>query len=232
MTDIQPDALNGDLTRAAEMHTSEMDWVRSPTPTVWRKRLDHIGPAEAGRVTSLVRFELGAKFPAHDHPDGEEILVLDGVFSDHTGDWGAGSFLLNPEGFRHAPWTAQGCLLFVKLRQYGGRNREHLALDTDAMDWQPQGTDGRRIKPLYRQAGFPEQIRLVELAPGTRVEQHPHPGGEEVFVLSGSIQDDDGVYPAGTWFRLPDGSSHAPWSEDGCTLYVRVGHLPAGGGAG
>jgi|GEM_PF-6253166 len=63
MTDIQPDALNGDLTRAAEMHTSEMDWVRSPTPTVWRKRLDHIGPAEAGRVTSLVRFELGAKFP-------------------------------------------------------------------------------------------------------------------------------------------------------------------------
>jgi len=226
MNDDANDALNGDFSKAAVLRTDDMDWVQSPSPTVWRKRLEHTGPAEAGRVTSLVRFEPGARFAAHDHPDGEEILVLEGVFSDHTGDWGPGSFLLNPEGFHHAPWSDEGCLLFVKLRQYGGDGRKLLALDTEAMDWQPQGADGRRIKPLYRQDGFAEEIRLVELAAGTTIAAHDHAGGEEVFVLSGSISDDAGTYPTGSWLRLPDGSRHAPWSDTGCRIYVRTGHLP------
>lgn len=33
---------------------------------------------EAGRVVSLVRYGVQSLFPAHDHPDGEEILVLEG----------------------------------------------------------------------------------------------------------------------------------------------------------
>ena len=64
-----------------------------------------------------MRFAEGASFAAHDHPEGEEILVLDGVFSDERGDWPEGSYLLNPEGFQHAPFSVEGCLLFVKLRQ-------------------------------------------------------------------------------------------------------------------
>ena len=64
----------------------------------------------------MVRFDPGARFPRHAHPDGEEILVLDGVFSDETGDYPAGSHLLNPDGTSHAPWSGLGCTLFVKLR--------------------------------------------------------------------------------------------------------------------
>ncbi|HPE02441.1 MAG TPA: cupin domain-containing protein, partial [Burkholderiaceae bacterium] len=41
------------------------------------------------------------------------------------------------------------------------------------------------------------------------------------------FEDEHGAYPAGTWIRSPHGSHHAPWSTQGCTLYVATGHLPA-----
>ena len=109
---------NTDLATRATVFSDTMAWTESPADGVWRKRLYHDGAAESGRVTSLVRFDAGSKFAAHDHPDGEEILVLSGTFSDDTGDWGAGSYLLNPNGSPHAPYTEDGCELFVHLRQY------------------------------------------------------------------------------------------------------------------
>lgn len=110
------DALNGDLRLRADADTAAMGWSSSPSGSVWRKRVHLVGPPESGQVTSVVRYEPDSSFPAHDHPEGEEILVLDSVFSDEHGDWPAGSFLLNPEGFRHAPFSRPGCVLFVKLR--------------------------------------------------------------------------------------------------------------------
>ncbi len=51
------------------------------------------------------------------------------------------------------------------------------------------------------------------------------PGGEEVFVLEGTLEDEFGKCPPGTWLRRPDGSSHSPFSSSGCTLWVKRGHL-------
>ena len=119
--------INGDLTTRVAVDTTRMEWTTSPSGTVWRKRVHLVGPAVSGQVTSVVRFQPNSRFPAHDHPDGEEILVLDGVFSDEHGDWPAGTYLLNPERFRHAPFSKDGCKLFVKLRQYAGPGRRHLA---------------------------------------------------------------------------------------------------------
>ena len=78
------------------MHSQEMTWQPSPGGGVERQRLHLVGEPESGQVTSLVRYAPGASFPAHNHPEGEEILVLDGIFSDENGDWPAGSLLLNP----------------------------------------------------------------------------------------------------------------------------------------
>lgn len=87
------------------MHTQNMKWTPTPSSTVFRKRLECKGEYEAGRVTSIVKYEPGSSFHEHPHPNGEEIFVLSGVFSDQTGDHGAGSYLLNPEGFTHAPFS-------------------------------------------------------------------------------------------------------------------------------
>jgi hypothetical protein len=67
----------------------------------------------------------------------------------------------------------------------------------------------------------------VRWAPGTVFHPHRHGGGEEIFVLQGVFQDEHGTYPEGAWLRNPPGSVHRPWSEAGCTIWVKTGHLPA-----
>src|SRR5215510_3147808 len=119
------ESINGDLDSRAAVDTSKMTWAPSPSSSVWRKRVHRVGPPESGQVTSVVRYLPHSTFPEHDHPDGEEILVLEGVFSDEHGHWPAGTYLLNPEGFHHAPFSQPGCKLFVKLRQFPGRERQH-----------------------------------------------------------------------------------------------------------
>lgn len=217
--------LNADFSQFAWADTAAMPWQESPSARVLRKRLDLAGPKEAGRVTSVVQYLPESRFAPHPHPDGEEILVLSGVFSDEHGDYPAGTYLLNPEGFSHAPYSEAGCELFVKLRQYPGRDRQQITLRTDDMPWQQGGRPGRRLKQLFSDPDYPESMRLVSLDPGTEVEMHDHPGGEEVFILSGDLNDGSGKYRAGSWLRFPDGSRHAPYTETGAMLYVKVGHL-------
>lgn len=217
--------LNADLTKFAMAHTQDMSWQASPSGTVWRKRLDLAGPSETSRVTSVVRYQPDSAFPTHPHPDGEEIFVIDGVFSDEHGDYPAGSFLLNPEGFSHAPFSREGCLLFVKLRQYPGLERQKLAVDTRQSAWQACDDEGVSIIPLYREEGYPEEIQLVRLQPETTVASHVHDGGAEIFVLEGGFQDENGTFEEGSWARYPDGSVHRITTSTGCVYYLKTGHL-------
>lgn len=216
--------VNADFSKRVVMETERMDWEESPSPTVWRKRLD-LAAGEFGRVTSLVRYDPGASFHGHGHPEGEEILVLEGVFSDQHGNYPAGTYLLNPPGFVHGPFSRQGCTLFVKLYQYSGGGREHVVIDSHAAAWEPGSAPGVEVLPLYRHAAFPEAVRLVRFAPGAALPPHDLPGGEEIFVLEGSFEDEEGRYPKGAWLRNPPGSRHAPGSPEGCRLYVKSGHL-------
>ena len=88
----------------------------SPSGTVWRKCPYLVGAPESGQVTSIVRYEPDASFPAHDHPGGEEILVLEGCFHDEHGAYPAGSWIRNPDQSRHTPYTRdEGALIYVKV---------------------------------------------------------------------------------------------------------------------
>ncbi len=217
--------LNAEFSRSVAVHTATMDWQPSPGAGVWRKRLELRGAPESGRVTSLVRYDPGSRFPPHEHPDGEEILVLEGIFADEHGSYPAGTYLLNPQGFRHAPRSDEGCILFVKLRQYPGSDRSHHVVDSNTAAWRQSEPPGREVLALYDEPGHPESMRLVRLAPGTQVAEHEHPGGEEVYVIAGALADAQGTYEQGSWLRFPDGSRHQPSSDEGCTLYVKTGHL-------
>jgi anti-sigma factor ChrR (cupin superfamily) len=217
--------LNADLTERAIMHAADMEWQPSPSPNVWRKRFYRDGPAEAGIVTSVVRYDAGSKFPTHHHPGGEEIFVLEGMFSDEHGDYQPGTYLLNPDGTSHAPFSKDGCTLFVKLRQYDGEGRAQVAMDTNVLDWQTRTDNGIWQIPLYRQGGYRDWTMLLKIDPGAESPHHSHPNGEEVFVIDGEFSDEFGTYPAGTWTRNPPGSSHAVRSEKGAILYVRFGGM-------
>ena len=222
MTD-QAQALNGDLSVRVATDTQDMEWSPSPSGTVWRKRVHRVGPAETGQVTSLVRYEAGARFPAHDHPGGEEILVLDGVFSDEHGDWPAGTYLLNPEGFSHSPFSEKGCTLFVKLRQYPGVDRQHICIQTGEESWKPSVRKISSWKKLYAQSPYTDFMRLEAWDTPAELGQINFPRGAELFVLKGQFNDDLGCYRTHSWLRIPPGGSITPTSEEYCELYIKEG---------
>jgi anti-sigma factor ChrR (cupin superfamily) len=223
---IEP-SLRADLSLLELVHTDTMAWADSPSPGVVRQRLSLAGPAEAGRVTSIVRYAPGSRFPAHPHPDGEEILVLSGVFSDERGDHPAGTYLLNPEGYAHAPYSTTGCELFVKLRQYPGQGRTQVRIDTAAAAWEPYVVPGVERLPLYAEAGHPETMHLLRIAAGAEIPTITLVGGEELLVLEGTLQDEHGALREGTWARYPAGARHTPRTATGCRVYVKKGHLAA-----
>ena len=192
MTEDAP--LNGDLTARVAVDTNALEWTASPSGQVERKRLHRVGPQESGQVTSVVRYLAGASFPEHDHPEGEEIFVLDGVFSDQLGHGTRGMHLLNPEGHRHAPYSEEGCLIFVKLRQYDGEGRPYRRTDTLEMAWAPTDRAGIEEKVLFDEPGFADRTVLERWAAGTKSSDTPVEGGAEVFVLSGELRTPEGAY--------------------------------------
>lgn len=217
--------VNDDFSTFVAMDTATMPWQESPAPGVWRKRLELVGDAETGRMTSIVRYDPGSSFPPHAHPDGEEIFVLDGTLSDEHGDYPAGTYILNPHGSTHAPSSREGCTLFVKLRQYAGADRPRVVIDTRAAEWAPRRLPGQKILPLWKKDGDPVFIRLARFGPNTEIGVDRHPLGEEVFVLDGVLEDENGKHGAGTWFRYPSGSEHTVRTTTGFTAFARSGHL-------
>jgi len=148
--------------------------------------------------------------------------VLSGTFSDERGDFAAGSHLLSPEGFSHAPFSREGCLLFVKLRQFPGRTREHVVLRTEELPWEPLRA-GVAVRRLYAQAGFADTMRLERWEAGARFGRIEYASGAELFVLDGSFRDAGGELARGAWVRLPRGASHTPSTDEGCVLYIKEG---------
>lgn len=91
------------------------------------------------------------------------------------------------------------------------------------MDWTPSPAKGVERRMLYRIGE--EKARatsIVRYAPDSRFARHGHPGGEEFVVLEGTFQDEAGDYPAGTYVRNPPGSGHAPGSQSGCVIFVKL----------
>lgn len=215
--------LHADFSQRIVIRPDDYRWVPSPLPGVERMMLDRIGD-ESGRATSLVRYAAGSSFREHTHDGGEEFLVLDGVFSDEHGDYPAGTYVRNPVGSRHAPFSREGCTIFVKLHQSDPADRERVVINHHTALWRQGLVPGLTVLPLHEFGT--EHAALVRWAPGTRFTPHRHWGGEEILVLEGVFEDEHGRYPAGSWLRSPHGSVHAPFSAEGCLIWVKTGHLP------
>ena len=217
--------INDDFLLRVVSHSADAGWSAAPLAGVERRMLDRIGD-EVARATSIVRYAAGARFDRHDHAHGEEIFVLEGIFSDEGGDHPIGTYLRNPPGSSHTPFSRDGCLIFVKLRQFADADRSAVRIDTNATPWLPGLVPGLSVMPLHSHDGI--DTALVRWAPDTRFNRHMHLGGEEILVLEGIFRDEGGAYAAGTWMRSPRMSQHTPFTgPEGALIYVKVGHLGA-----
>ncbi|HEY3730060.1 MAG TPA: cupin domain-containing protein [Steroidobacteraceae bacterium] len=216
--------LHADFSRRVVIHTEQQPWIPSPQAGVQRRPLDRIG-GEVARATSIVRFAPESAFPAHQHGLGEELLVLEGVFSDERGDYPRGTYVRDPPGSGHSPRTDLGCMLLVKLRQMAVNERQRVVIDTSSSAWQAGDVAGHTRLQLYAAEDGGERVTMERLGAHTALSAGDCPGGEELLVLSGELADEHGSYGAYTWIRNPDGYRRGLRSQAGATYWAKRGHL-------
>jgi anti-sigma factor ChrR (cupin superfamily) len=216
------ESLNLDFTKKVVINPVDIPWVASPADKVHRKQFER-DSAESGRATSLVKFDAGASFKSHIHPKGEEIFVLDGIFSDENGDYPAGTYLRHPPGTHHAPFSKEGCVIFVKLDHFHEDDNQAIIVRTQDRKWQP-GIGNLEVMGLHDHQG--EHTALVKWPKDEHFQPHNHWGGEEILVLEGTFSDEFGDYPKGCWIRSPHLSNHNPFTNEPTLILVKVGHLP------
>ena len=93
------------------MESDALPWRETPHAGVTWKKLHFDGR----RSVVLLRFEPGASYGAHRHPEGEEYWVLEGSLEDGGATHRAGTWIAHPPGSTHRPRSAEGCLLLVRL---------------------------------------------------------------------------------------------------------------------
>lgn len=88
----------------------------------WRATRDGTGvvvkllrrDAASGAVTVLLRFDRGGRFPAHRHPAGEEVFVVDGEVRIGKERLQAGDYLYTePDGVHAVSSDTGGTILVV-----------------------------------------------------------------------------------------------------------------------
>ncbi|MBN3779126.1 anti-sigma factor [Burkholderia sp. Ac-20345] len=210
--------VNADFSRRVIVAPHQYRWAASPQAGVERVMLDRLG-GEQARATSIVRYAPASCFPPHLHPEGEEILVLSGTFSEDGAHYPAGWYLRNPPGSSHSPSSREGAIIFVKLRQMRAGERRRVRVDTnDPAAWQRR--DGREICPLF--VNDVEQVSLQRLAP--REALFPAPSDSaELLVLAGEIEVEARSHRYGSWMRLPKGKYPEIVSgAGGATVYLKT----------
>ncbi|PFH20084.1 cupin domain-containing protein [Burkholderia sp. JKS000303] len=216
--------VNADFSRRAAIRADEYQWIASPQAGVERVMLDRTG-GEQARATSVVRYARGASFAHHAHPEGEEILVLSGVFSEDDQHYPAGWYLRNPPGSSHRPSSPGGAVIFVKLRQMASHDRARIRVDTRApSSW--HRSDDRHVCPLF--ASAVETVTLQRLRPGEPLfrARALAAHGTELFVLAGALAEDRRMHVRGAWMRLPAGDyPDLVAGATGATVYLKTGHL-------
>lgn len=94
-------------------------------------------------------------------------------------------------------------------------------MDLSTVNWYPTSTPGVLQSTLNTFGDGASQTNLMNLQAETRTEPHAHTSmSEEIFVLEGSFQDDDGTYGPGDYCCRPAGKAHRAWTHAGCVAIV------------
>ena len=190
--------VRADFSIAAWAAPENFEWIPSPGGEVERMMLDRVGD-EVAVATSLVRYPAGSRFPAHEHALGEEYLVLEGEFADEHGRYGPGTYVRNPPGSRHTPFSDPGCVIWVKLRQFRPDDQAQFerAIDVHVP------ARGHRERLLHEFAG--ERVAVLAAAAGAAISLPAVDHVQELVVVDAAVRWRDRRFGAWGWIRVPAG---------------------------
>lgn len=214
--------IRNDFSKLEHVRFDGIPWVPSPEPGVERRMLERDG-GEVARATSIVRYAAGSQFAEHAHDLGEEILVLEGTFQDDHGDYPAGTYVRNPPGSRHRPFSRGGCVIFVKLRQFADGDGAHVCVGPGDAQWRRK--DALAVKDLH--AFGDERVSLVEIPPNVDTVLPRAERGTELLVIRGSLEAAGLACEPWTWLRSASPTVSVR-STSACSIWLKQGHLPLG----
>ena len=191
--------VRADLSEAALVTPHQWDWQDSPPAGVRRVMLDRVGD-EVAVATSLVRYAPDSHFPSHSHARGEEFIVLEGEFADEHGRYPPGTYVRNPPGSHHAPFSDPGCLIWVKLRQFHPGDLEQKVVPLDA----EIPTSGQQTRRIHEYAD--EQVLEITAAGGERLHLPAAEVAQEILLLAGTIHCAGKTLEPMSWLRVPAGT--------------------------
>ncbi|MFT4746957.1 MAG: anti-sigma factor ChrR (cupin superfamily) [Congregibacter sp.] len=212
-----------DFNQREIVHSATLPWVDSPMAGVTRRPLDRVGN-EVARATSVVRYAPGSHFSEHLHAGGEEFIVLEGVFQDENGDYPAGSYIRNPPQSSHTPGSEAGCVILVKLWQFQPEDRTPVRLNIEELTSLPYfDVKGVSVIPLYTDKH--EQVSVINIQANTYLELTPE-GGAELFILQGSVKEQQDTLLKHSWLRAPIGYPLSlKTTELDTKIWIKTGHL-------
>ena len=215
--------LNSDFSKRVVVHGSKLPWLPSPMVGVERRMFDRLGD-EVARATSIVRYAPDSKFSAHVHGAGEEFLVLEGVFQDEHGDYPIGSYVRNPPQSSHTPNSKDGCVIFVKLRQFDSSDRTEVRTNINELSAiENANRSGVTVIPLFKDER--EEVRVEQWQANTKIEVDAS-GGAELLVLEGSFIEGKDKLVTLSWLRVPTNNRIvAQTGAQGAKVWLKIGHL-------
>ena len=94
-------------------------------------------------------------------------------------------------------------------------------MDTLGGDWHT-GDAGQQLLQLHSHDR--EQARMARAAQDNATLS-TNDEGTEVFVIAGSVEDEDGTYNAGTWIRNPIGFEQPLVLNKESLAWLKAGHI-------
>ena len=218
-----PVKMNHVLTEDASVDLSQSSWHPSPAKGVKRLMLERDGGEQTTRATSIVSYAPNSNFSAHNHPLGEEFLVLSGTFSDDHGDYPAGTYVRNPPGSSHSPKSVDGCMIWVKLQQFQPDDKKAVIreLSDSADEKMPLdiGLEGQILFDDYEQVSFVNTSEKQVITPPDTIN------GIEILVLTGEVTVNNHRHQTGAWLRLAKGNTPEIAINKATSLLIKTGHL-------
>jgi anti-sigma factor ChrR (cupin superfamily) len=221
--------LHGNLDELVVVETARLAWQPTEDEGIFKKSFELIRAANNGREACLYKYQPGTRLGDRLFEGRIEILVIEGHLSMNGTDHGAGSYLRVPPGVKVDLESNEGCVFFFRYRAGVGNEKSHLELDTnDRSQWQTWGGRGNQRIPLEDPAEPNVGAWLGYMFPEHQSPEHDHPGGEEVLILYGELDDHTVTCGGGTWVRYPIGYVHSPVAQEaGVLMLVREGDVRA-----